>query len=337
MTTHDEFAISWTREDAISKVDRLLATETEAEARQLFRLCSQSQWSYERAKRELADGAWRSKATPILYRPFDTRWTIWDSNVAVHRRERVFDHLRAHENYALLLSRVVEAGDWAHAFVGTGVAGHHCVSIKEVNYALPLWIYPKQGSLLNNDSDERSSNLAADFSKALSNTIGGLTSSPEDVFGYIYAVLYSPKFRARYVDFLRRDFPRIPLPANFGVFQHLAGLGQELIELHLLRRLPSVITGYPKAGSNRVDKIEFRADKDKPGQGRVQINTEQYFEGMPRYIWEYKIGGYQVSYQWLKDRKGRLLTFDELQHYGRVVAALNDTVRLQTEIDTMIA
>lgn len=336
VTTHDEFAISWTREEAIAKVDRLLATDTEAEARQLFTLCSQSQWSYERAKRELADGAWRSKVTPILYRPFDKRWTIWDSNVAVHRRERVFDHLRAHKNLALLLSRVVEAGNWAHAYVGIGVAGHHCVSIKEVNYALPLWIFPKQGALLDTDKVERFSNLAADFLGAMSDNLGGLKPSPEDVFSYIYAVLYSPGYRTRYGDFLRRDFPRIPLTGDVGLFQRLAKLGHELIDLHLLRQHLPAITGYPKAGSNRVNKIEFRPDPDNAERGRVQINADQYFEGMPRRIWEYKIGSYQVPYQWLKDRKGRLLTFDELQHYAQVIAVLGETIRLQAEIDMAI-
>ena len=82
-----------------------------------------------------------------------------------------------------------------------------------------------------------------------------------------------------------------------------------------------------------MDKVEFKPDSDNAEQGRVQINTEQYFENMPRCVWEYAIGGYQVAHKWLKDRKGRLLTFDELQHYGRVVATLNDTIRIQAEID----
>jgi predicted helicase len=86
VTTHDEFAISWTREEALDKVERLLATSSEIDARQLFTLCSQSQWNYARAKKELADGAWRQQAIPLLYRPFDVRWTIWNSNVSVHRR-----------------------------------------------------------------------------------------------------------------------------------------------------------------------------------------------------------------------------------------------------------
>ena len=113
-------------------------------------------------------------------------------------------------------------------------------------------------------------------------------------------------------------------------------LGRELIDLHLLSRSLPAITGYPKAGSNRVDKIEFSPDSINPEQGRVQINAEQYFEGMPRRVWDYTIGGYKVAHQWLKDRKGRLLTFDELQHYGRIVVALNDTIRLQAEIDAAI-
>ena len=59
VTTHDQFAISWTPEEAAAKVERLLTTESEAEAREIWRLCSQDQWRYTRAKRELADGSWR--------------------------------------------------------------------------------------------------------------------------------------------------------------------------------------------------------------------------------------------------------------------------------------
>jgi Type ISP C-terminal specificity domain len=128
----------------------------------------------------------------------------------------------------------------------------------------------------------------------------------------------------------------LDVTTNPALFKKLVLLGQELIELHLLRRALPVITGYPKAGSNRIDKIEFRPDPHDPEKGRVQINAEQYFERMPRPVWEYKIGGYQVANKWLKVRKGRLLTFDELQHYGRVVAVLDETIRLQGEIDTTI-
>jgi len=104
VTTHDDFAISWTAEEAAAKVERLLATSSETEARELFTLCSQDQWQYARAMRELSDEKWRDKIVPILYRPFDVRWTVYDRNVAVHRRERASNNL-LHPNLALCTTR----------------------------------------------------------------------------------------------------------------------------------------------------------------------------------------------------------------------------------------
>lgn len=335
VTTHDEFAISWTKEEAIEKVERLLATTTEVEARQLFVLCSQKQWSYERAKKELADGAWFSKVTPILYRPFDVRWTIWDSNVAVHRRERAMRHMLKSGNLALITDRQVN-GDFRHAFVTDKVINDCALSTqsKERSYIFPLHL--RDGS---DDRQERFGwsesgiNIADDYIKSLRENCDGLTPPPEDVFAYLYAVLCAPSYRARYSEFLRRDFPRIPLPRNAVLFKKLAVLGRELIDLHLLSRIPPAITGYPKAGDNRLEKIEFKPDAKNSDYGRVQINAEQYFEHIPTQVWGYMVGSYEVAQKWLKDRKGRLLTFDDLQHYGRVITALNETIRLQTEID----
>ena len=338
VTTHDEFAISWTKDEAIEKVDRLLATENEEEARRLFKLCSQDQWNYADAKRDLKDGAWRSKATPILYRPFDTRWTIWDSNVAVHRRERAMGHMLQKGNIGLITNRQVN-GSFHHAFVADEIINDCALSTqsKERSYLLPLYTNKNAGEnadLFNRP--ESASSISNEFINRLNERTGTKKNSTDDIFSYIYAVLNAPSYRVRYSEFLKRDFPRVPLPSNADAFKKLAALGSELIDLHLLRHPRPAITGFPKAGSNRVDKVEFKPDAGNPEQGRVQINTEQYFERMPAKVWEYMIGGYQVPQKWLKDRKGRLLTFDELQHYGRVVAALNDTIRIQAEIDVAI-
>lgn len=144
VTTHDEFAISFTQDEAIQKVERLLKTETEEEARDLFRLCSTNQWSYERAKTELAGGAWREEVVPVLYRPFDTRWTVYDRNVAVHRRERASTHLMAGENLGLVTSKKIDvAGAWEHLWVTDEIIQHHTVSTKEVNFVFPLYLYPE--------------------------------------------------------------------------------------------------------------------------------------------------------------------------------------------------
>ena len=70
--------------------------------------------------------------------------------------------------------------------------------------------------------------------------------------------------------------------------------------------------------------------------GRVHINKSQYFEGVPEAVWDFQIGGYQVLHKWLKDRRGRLLTFDDLLHYQKIVGALQETLRLMDEIDAAI-
>lgn len=335
VTTHDEFAISWTRDEALEKVERLLATNTEADARELFTLCSQSQWDYSRAKRELADGAWRQQAVQILYRPFDVRWTIWNSNVCVHRRERAMRHMLDRDNIGLIVNRQVN-GEFHHALVSSMIINDCTLSnkSKERSYILPSWMFESNDLLALSGAAPRSS-MAPNFLSELSGAIG-VSATPRDVFAYIYAVLYSPNYRLRYGDFLGRDFPRVPLPSDKATFERLAALGQQLIQLHLLRSTGRPVTRFPKAGSNRVEKIEFRADAADPTHGYVFINAAQFFERVPAAVWNYNIGGYQVAHKWLKDRKGRLLTFDELTTYGDIVAAIAETIQLQSKIDEVL-
>lgn len=150
-------------------------------------------------------------------------------------------------------------------------------------------------------------------------------------------MLYSPNYRGRYAEFLKRNFPRVRLPPNAGTFAALASLGQKLIELHLFRSAAPTITSYPKAGSNCVDNVEFKPDAKDPTRGYVFINDVQFFDGVPTTVWEFTIGGYHVAHKWLKDRKDRLLTFDELKTYGNIIGTLTETIRIQGEIDAALA
>jgi Type ISP C-terminal specificity domain len=137
---------------------------------------------------------------------------------------------------------------------------------------------------------------------------------------------------------LKRGFPRVPLPKNAREFGRIAALGHELIGLHLLEKAARAITRYPKPGNNQVEKIEFKPDPANPSQGRVYVNSEQFFDGVPANVWQYSIGGYQVAHKWLKDRKDRhrLLTFDELKTYGEIISALAQTILIQGQIDAAL-
>ena len=82
-----------------------------------------------------------------------------------------------------------------------------------------------------------------------------------------------------------------------------------------MEKLGEFTPHYPKQGNNVVDKVEYLESRDQLEQGQVYINKTQYFDGVPHDVWEFHVGGYQVCYKWLKDRKGRVLTFDGIKHY----------------------
>lgn len=336
VTTHDDFAISWTAEEAVDKVERLLATATEAEARELFTLCSQDQWRYARAKQELADGAWREKVVPILYRPFDLRWTVYDRNVSVHRRERAFDHFIGHKNIGLAMMRQASVDQgYSHVLAINSVADNRAqYSNRGIMAASPLWLY-EDGStdIFDQSSCEKRPNLAGEFIDEISINIGGAPIL-EDVFAWIYAVLYTPSYRSRYADFLRRDFPRIPLPSGRDLFERFVTIGHQLVALHTMEQKQARITRFDVTGTNEVVKVRWASESG--GQGRVYINDVQYFDGVPQSVWDTHIGGYRVSEKWLKDRKGRQLSFEDIMHYHEVIAALARTLELQADLDDLI-
>ena len=159
------------------------------------------------------------------------------------------------------------------------------------------------------------------------------TVGPEDMFHYAYAVFHCPTYRTRYAEFLKVDFSRLPLTSDAKLFRALAGRGAELVALHLMEspRLNDLITEFPVKGDNEVEKVQYTDDDQ-----RVWINAKQYFGGVPKAVWDFHVGGYQVCEKWLKDRKTRTLTYDDLQHYQKIVVDLRETIRLMDEIDSVI-
>ncbi|TAD87395.1 MAG: N-6 DNA methylase, partial [Oscillatoriales cyanobacterium] len=157
----------------------------------------------------------------------------------------------------------------------------------------------------------------------------------EAIFYYIYAIFHSPTYRQRYAEFLKIDFPRVPLTSNDQLFKDLGAKGQALVDLHLMKskKLNKLITKMNGDGDNAVTEVTY-----KPAEQRIYINKTRYFEGIASEVWEFKIGGYQVLDKWLKDRKKakRTLSFDDVLHYQKVVVALKETMQLMVEIDQLI-
>ena len=169
-------------------------------------------------------------------------------------------------------------------------------------------------------------------------SIGGelLTFTPLDLLDYIYAVLHNPDYRDKYKEFLKIDFPRVPYPEDQEKFWQLVKLGGELRELHLLEspKVNEYITQYPIDGDNIVSKVRFEKSISED-VGKVYINETQYFDNVPIIAWEFYIGGYQPAQKWLKDRKNKTLSIDDILHYQKIIVVLSKTNQIIGEISAL--
>ena len=196
----------------------------------------------------------------------------------------------------------------------------------------PLYLYPEDGSF----DTERRPNLDATIWAQINAAIDKPTS-PEDIFDYIYGVLHSPAYRTKYKEFLKVDFPRIPYPTSAEEFEHFRVHGNRLRELHLMHAVPESPVTFPYPGTMQVEQISVEKHPSLQGGdgGRlnIYINSTQCFEGVPTAAFEMYIGGYQPAQKWLKDRKGRTLTYDDIEHYRRIIAILIETDKIMKQID----
>jgi Type ISP C-terminal specificity domain/N-6 DNA Methylase len=327
-------------------------------------------WNIKNARKLIQGAKDLSKhVRPVLYRPFDGRLIFYHDALVWRTVKRVMGQMIGRQNVGLLATR--QTRDKWDVFATRLPVTHKSLSAYDITSLFPLYLsqHPnghKQGQGELPAAVAGRANLESAFVAELETRLGLTFSAnhrgdlrkafgPEDVFNYIYAIFHSPAYRMRYVGFLKSGFPRVPLTSDVSQFRSLCGLGSELVALHLLEspKLEKPITRYPVKGPDLVDKgfPKYVAPSEpEPGggkpvkEGRVYINkgeperkiAGQHFEGVAPQVWNFHIGGYQVCEKWLKDRRGRTLTYDDQLHYCKIVAALSETIRLMAEIDAAI-
>ena len=371
VTARDNLTIHWHPNEVLDVVKGFAELPPEV-ARSKYGLPNDgSGWRIQWAQSDVKEAGLKSElVAPVLYRPFDTRFTyytgktggfIWRPRTAVMR------HMLEGDNLGLITTR--QTRDLWDSMATKSVIAHKAMAAYDINYLFPLYIYPSEQSIDQGlyQRGERQPNLAPAFTAELEQRLsltfisdgkGDLreTFGPEDVFHYIYAVFHSPTYRKRYDQFLRADFPRVPLIDDLELFRILVGLGGQLTKVHLMESSSSSqpTANFPVPGDHVTEKgypKYYSPGETPPGeiapveQGRVYISATakkgnkrgQYFEGIPPEVWEFRVGGYQPMDKWLKDRKGRELSFDDRNHYVKIAAALQETIRLMTEVDQAIA
>ncbi|HNU40615.1 MAG TPA: hypothetical protein PKI26_09975, partial [Methanothrix sp.] len=353
----DHFALDFEREIIHIRISDLMnQLISDDELRDRYSLRDNRDWKLSVARKQLIkDISWEDSIVQCNYRPFDLRWCYFNNAAMDYPRRELIDHVTMRDNLCLNTVRQTKLLEWKHAIVSNVPTPAVFVEIKDGSNVFPLYLYGKENNQKHIEYEQyypisdrkRIPNINLKFIKIIekkeklifvSDGHGDLSSTfgPEDIFHYIYAVFHSPTYRQRYAEFLKIDFPRVPMTSRPELFRKLCFLGEELVALHLLESpyLSQLITRYPVVGDNIVEKgfPKFVA-YEEGAPGYVYINKAQYIEGVPKEVWEFHVGGYQVCEKWLKDRRGRQLSFDDLMHYQKVVVALKETIRLMGEID----
>lgn len=351
VTARDDLTIQWNKEDVWATVNDF-AHLNEAEAREKYNLGKDARdWKVSLAQEDLkTTGLSKDLIVPILYRPFDIRSTYYTGNSRGFQcmpRGEVMRNMLSGENVALISARSNKSDSPDHFFCSRYITEAKTGEASTQSALFPLYIYGGGGKADLFAAGSRQANLSPAFVKALSAALemkyisdgkGDLkkTFGPEDVLHYAYAVFYSEEYRSRYAEFLKIDFPRLPITTDSTLFRRLCMLGHTLIQLHLMDEEPKSITAYPKPGDNSIEKVRF-VETENGKSGQVWINASQHFDGVPPEVWSYQIGGYPVCQKWLNYRKGRKLTYEDLKHFQNMVAALAETIKAQRLIDEVIA
>ena len=272
-----------------------------------------------------------------MYRVFDSRYYYYKKEYFKTNSFKVMQHLLSRRNLALVAFRQQSQEGFHHIFVTSELGDKNAVSLRtrEINYYFPLRLF--DSLTFGNDSQI---NFSSSFLKTLAKSLNldqprlqGLPKelSPEEIINYAYAVFHSSGYRIRYAEFLKTDFPRLPLTTSLELFWALSRIGGELVALHLMEspKLDKYLSKFVGKSDNEVVKVRYEDET-------VWINSTQGFQGVSQDVWDFYIGGYQVCEKWLKDRKGRTLSNEDITHYHKIVVAIAETIRLMTEIDDVI-
>jgi hypothetical protein len=340
ITARDALTIHWSKGEILRMMNEFADLPVEV-ARLKYDLGSDSRdWKINLAQEDLKrSGVSENSIVPILYRPFDIRQTYYTGKSKGFHcmpRGEVMQHIIAGNNLGLITVRKASPTSKCNYFMVTEEIISNGVirsDNQSIDTLFPLYLYPTTSGEVEMGIT-RKPNIAPEFFTKLEQTIGYIPT-PEAIFQYIYAIFHSPTYRSRYAEFLKIDFPRVPLTRNVDLFQRLGELGEQLVNLHLMKSPILNQTSSPfinNGGGCIVD-----AGHPKYESGKVVINKQKDgFMDVPEAVWSFHVGGYQVCQKWLKDRKGRILNQDDIEHYQKIIVALGQSIDLMAKIDAAI-
>lgn len=346
LTMGDGFIINKSKEELKNSLEKFLNENlSELELRDRFSLGKNyAAWILENKNKGIVFD--ETNVREITYRSFDNRWIYFNDKFVWRMRKQIMQNFLLGENIGIVTCRQSATNNtWSLINITDKIVDDSFVSnrSKERGYVYPLYLYSNTSQVDFISPSGRKPNLGMNYVSALLKNIGKYewlndhkdkqgenidTITPLDILDYTYATLHSQSYREKYKDFLKENFPRVPVPKNRDIFLRLAHLGSELRKLHLLENIPtgSSSINYPVVGDSLIDRVDYK-------NGKVFVNELQYFESVPKEVWEFYMGAYQPAQKWLKDRKESKLEYEDIVYYQKIIESIEKSIEIIKKIN----
>ncbi|MCL2484186.1 MAG: hypothetical protein FWE79_02210, partial [Firmicutes bacterium] len=322
MSGNNDISLASTEKELRKRIDIVNNALNEEPIQKLWGSFSRGQTA-DKIQKDLLDK--EGKITPIAFRPFEDKWTYYSGTSCgwlLWAREKKTMGQLVHsstspigKNIAFIYGRAAHiSNDFAMVFVSDKIIDKGLLDVVHQAYISPLYNAPSglEKEWTPNFNKEQLDKLTQNLKNK---------PTPIEIFDYCYGVLYDPTYREKYNEFLKRDFPRVPVIENEKTFDKYKNIGKLLRELHLMQteaKFNLVITGT----NLKIDLVKYT-------NGKLHINKETTIAGIPQNVWNYFIGGYQVLDKWFKSHKGEELDIGKFNHIQKVVGILAETIKLQ--------
>ncbi|EAJ1688959.1 DNA methyltransferase [Campylobacter upsaliensis] len=317
----DEIAFQISQPNLNQILEDLINLETEKFEKKYQIKSTNAEWNAERVRSDVRQN--EGKIEAIAYRPFEARYTYYSGKqgFCIRPRYKIMQHFLGGENLGLCFEKGINANNVA--FISNKIMDGHYIGSR--TYITPLYLY---------DINGKTSNFTPEFLAYKEKHQILKDKSPEEILAFIYANLYNPKYRSKYLEYLKIGFPKVSFEVSVKEFERFERLGSELIKLHLMQEIPQdeIDFIFLKESKKPNFKIAKYQEKERFVENKIILNEDLAISPIDAEIWNYTIGGYRVLKQWLKYRKDYVCTKEELEHLLKICKILKKTIEIQGKL-----
>ena len=333
-TDRDDLVIDTTKENLIKKCKKAFSGDFDETFKKTYKIHNSSSYAFADKLKALQFDI--DSIYFVNYRPFDKRFIYYKIGFTSRPAYETMKHFLNKENLGLCFCKFSVENENSSMFI-TDKMIETCVLVGNSGHSTiaPLYTYPDE--FLQGD---KTPNFTQEFSAFIAKHKVLKSKSPEQILAFIYANLYNPAYRAKYIEYLKIGFPRIDFEVGESKFESLANLGQNLIDLHLTKTIPKdkEIDLKFRESAGKSNPI-FTLDKPKyePNLNKIIVNADLEIIGISQEVWDYTIGGYKVLDKWLKyranDKNGAItLSQADFTHILNVAKILKATIAIQAQL-----